>query len=313
MVDAETVANAGRKLNVERVKNFKVREDDVFLVTFPKSGFSWMKEILPLVMNGGNIDKIKDIPPDVRVPYLEFALSVDTDEASKKTQELLGVPEGFDVDAMKSPRTIGSHLRDDLLPKEIDEKKAKVIYVARNPKDVSVSIFHFCQLLLKGLSATNPELSPYEDFNEFFPDVVEIKRRAQAVVYDGSKWHEHVLPWWKRRHEKNVLFLKYEDMIKDLKAAVRQIAQFLEIELTDEVVKTISDYCSFDSMKKRQLSLKADFTQKFMKAKPNESPFVRKGKVGGWKNYFTVAQNESYDNAYREWMKGSDLEMTFEG
>ena len=29
-----------------------------------------------------------------------------------------------------------------------------------------------------------------------------------------SKWNDHVLSWWKHREDPNVLFLKYEDMLK---------------------------------------------------------------------------------------------------
>ena len=36
--------------------------------------------------------------------------------------------------------------------------------------------------------------------------------RCHTVAYNS--WLDHVLGWWKQRHNPNVLFLKYEDMMK---------------------------------------------------------------------------------------------------
>ena len=41
--------------------------------------------------------------------------------------------------------------------------------------------------------------------------------------------------------------------------------------------------------------------------------YVRKGKVGEWKNYFTKEQNELFDTAFNEKMRGTGLTIDFEG
>jgi len=46
------------------------------------------------------------------------------------------------VEMAKSPRFIKSHLHCSLLPDQMRIIKPKIIYVARNPKDVCVSFFH---------------------------------------------------------------------------------------------------------------------------------------------------------------------------
>ena len=42
-----------------------------------------------------------------------------------------------------------------------------------------------------------------------------------------GSWWDHVPEWWAQRDEPNVLFLKYEDIKKDLKANVKTIADFI--------------------------------------------------------------------------------------
>lgn len=62
------------------------------------------------------------------------------------------------VKLAKSPRTIQSHLPWNLLPKEIRDglKKPKIIYVARNPKDICVSFYHH-RVLIEGYLGTIDE------------------------------------------------------------------------------------------------------------------------------------------------------------
>lgn len=66
------------------------------------------------------------------------------------------------VAKMTSPRVIKSHFPGQILPPDIMRKKARVVYVARNPKDVAVSYYYFHN--------SNPAMSAYSSWNEFFDD-----------------------------------------------------------------------------------------------------------------------------------------------
>ena len=52
--------------------------------------------------------------------------------------------EQLDINTLRSPRILKSHLTYNIIPKSANEaNKCKYIYVARNPKDVAVSFFKF--------------------------------------------------------------------------------------------------------------------------------------------------------------------------
>jgi hypothetical protein len=64
---------------------------------------------------------------------------------------------------MTQQRFIKTHLPFKLLPPSIKENNAKVVYVARNPKDVVVSYFH-----LNKLYRTQGFVNDFETFFEYF-------------------------------------------------------------------------------------------------------------------------------------------------
>lgn len=66
----------------EQVKNFKVRSDDVFLCSFPRTGSTWLQEILWLLGNDLDFEKARSIIQQVRNPTLELSC-LFSDEESK--------------------------------------------------------------------------------------------------------------------------------------------------------------------------------------------------------------------------------------
>nr|XP_054767524.1 sulfotransferase 1C2A-like [Lytechinus pictus] len=184
--------------------------------------------------------------------------------------------------------------------KTISFVKFQVIYVARNPKDTAVSMYHFCNYV--------PNLPSYESWDVFFEEF--LADRAP----EGS-WFENVLPWWRRRNHPNVLFLKYEDMKKDLPGAVRQIAEFMGKSLSDDVIAKIAEASTFKAMKNNPSSNPDTMIMKGIEQagmeKPKDKSFMRKGVVGDWKNYFTDDQNKRFDELHEKQMAGSGLEFEF--
>lgn len=51
--------------------NFKVRSDDTWVVTFPRSGTTWTQELVWLISNNLDFETAKKINLDDRFPFLE--------------------------------------------------------------------------------------------------------------------------------------------------------------------------------------------------------------------------------------------------
>lgn len=57
--------------NIENVKKFKVFEDDVFLLGYPRSGTTLMQEMIWLILNDFNFEKARSEVTDKRFPFFE--------------------------------------------------------------------------------------------------------------------------------------------------------------------------------------------------------------------------------------------------
>ncbi|XP_077995813.1 sulfotransferase 1C2A-like [Glandiceps talaboti] len=286
-------------------------EDDVFVVSYPKSGTTWTIEMVSLLMNGGDVENNSAIFQQTRSPVVEatgenlFWVKWGVYALQKMKpflprflgKDIPDVPiEAFDsmyglasIEKLARPRCIKSHLPYNFFPSQALEKKCKIIYISRNPKDVAVSYFHHHKNLFWPLHFPGT-------WNDFY------KLYIKGKVNFGS-WFDHVLGWWEHKDDDNVLFLKYEDVKKDQREPLRKIAAFLDIELTSDLEDKIIDYSSFTKMKSNpavNLGPKGH-------TDADETTFIRKGIIGDWANHYTVAQNREIEKMYEERLKGTGL------
>ncbi|NWQ74464.1 ST1D1 Sulfotransferase, partial [Columbina picui] len=292
-----------------QVEAFQARPDDLLIATYPKSGewppgrgckvgdgdeasplrcspcatgTTWLSEILDMIYHDGDVEKCRRDAIFNRVPFLEM-----------KAPEM---PSGVELlGKTPSPRLVKTHLPVQLLPTSFQDKDCKVIYMARNPKDVVVSYYYFYQM-----AKMHPDPGTLSEFLENF--------MAGKVAY-GS-WYDHVRGWWDKRQEKRLLYLFYEDMKKDPRQELHKILQFLGKEVAEETVARILHHTSFQEMKKNPAANYETMPTFLMDH--NLSPFLRKGVSGDWQNHFTVAQNERFNQHYQQCMAGSDLHFQME-
>lgn len=271
----------------EDLERFQTRKDDVFVVSYPKSGTTWVREILWQIVYGGTTS---DVHLGSRVFFLDAHPLLRAPERYVDPEQAQSEPVSKPViDLLPSPRLMVSHLPYHVIPKGKDDSTAcKYIYIARNPKDVAVSYYHF---ILPFYSQKTPQLT-LEIFFKFF----------LQGKFAYNLWSDHVLGWWKQRDNPNVLFLKYEDMKKDLPCCVKAMAEFVGKPLTEEVIQRIVHQCSFGEMRKNPASYQV-FPGN------DDVRFLRKGEVGDWKNHLTPEMNDQIEKEFIEKMREHWLEF----
>ncbi|XP_028372983.1 sulfotransferase 1A1 [Phyllostomus discolor] len=264
------------------LQSFRARPDDLLISTYPKSGTTWVSEILDMIYQGGDLEKCRRAPVIMRVPFLEFKAP--------------GLPTGMEVlRDTPNPRLLKTHLPLALVPQSLLDQKVKVIYVARNAKDVVVSYYHFYRM-----AKVHPDPGTWDSFLEKF--------MAGEVSY-GS-WYQHVQEWWELSRTHPVLYLFYEDMLENPKREIQKILEFVGRSLSEETVDHIVKHTSFKEMKKNPMANYSTIPTELMDH--NISAFMRKGIMGDWKTMFTVAQNERFDADYAEKMAGCNLNFRSE-
>ncbi|XP_034733458.1 cytosolic sulfotransferase 1-like [Etheostoma cragini] len=267
--------------NWENVQNFQARPDDILIATYPKAGTTWVSNILDL-LNFGQTEHQTSIPIFERVPFLELIIPA------------YGSGKDMADNLLTSPRIIKTHFPIQFVPKSFWEQNCRMVYVARNAKDNMVSYFHFDRM-----NQIQPEPGEWSSF---------FHRFMEGKMVFGS-WYDHVNGWWEKKQTYSKLhYMFYEDLIEDTGREIDKLCSFLGLSRSVEEKNRVTSGVQFDSMKKdNMVNYSTNFVMDF-----KISPFMRKGKVGDWKNHFTVAQNEQFDEDYKKKMKNSTLQLRTE-
>ncbi|XP_036749461.2 amine sulfotransferase-like [Manis pentadactyla] len=261
---------------LENLDDFEIRDDDVFIITYPKSGTMWSQQLLSLIYFEEHHKRSANVETIDRVPFLE-------NNSPRRN-----------FDKIPSPRLFCSHIPYYLAPRGLKNRKAKIIYVYRNPKDVMCSFFHFSNMMRI--------LKPSTNMEEFMKLFLEGK-------VTGSLWYDHIKGWYEHKCHFNIQFIMYEDMIKDLRSSILKVCKFLGKELNKEDMDAVMSQAMFENMKSDQRANYENVLKRRPEIRRTDGHFLCKGTIGDWKNHMTIAQNERFDKIFQREMK--DLPLKF--
>ncbi len=216
-VRREQTIGAIQAESVKQAMAFQPQSDDVFITPYGKCGTTWLQQIVQSLRTRGdmNFDDITEV-----MPWIEKVYQIGID---------LDIPQPGTFRAFKS------HMGWDSIP-----KGARYIVSFRNPKDALVSGYNF----LNGYWFETDGTSHDE-----FARVLFMNYRGEH--WNGSYWG-HLVSWWEQRQNPQVLLLCYENMKTDLHGTVRTIAEFLGIELDEELFEIVVKQASLDFMKEHK-------------------------------------------------------------
>jgi aryl sulfotransferase len=212
--------------------DFRFREDDIVIATYPKAGTTWMQQIVAQLLFDGD--------PAIVVgrlsPWVEMRLPPKAEKLAM-------------LEAQTHRRFVKTHLPLDAL---VFSPQARYVYVARDGRDVAWSYHHHLHNTTQAFrdrfnnlpgGVGPPLVAPSPDVRLFW------RRWLEDGGVGAQSFWVHLRTWWVIRDLSNVLLVHYARLKADLPGEMRRVAAFLNIPIDEARWDAIMEHCSFDWMK----------------------------------------------------------------
>ncbi|XP_005101347.1 alcohol sulfotransferase [Aplysia californica] len=253
------------------IRNLEIRDDDIITLGFPRSGNHFAFEVVNMVQ--------KQSTEYVKSHMIDNVLElrkVDTYESYRQEP---------------SPRNLTINFQVRKIPQQAVEKRTKIVYLLRNPKDALTSFYkHWIKLQADDMG-----------FRGTWEEFLDLSVSGQFTY--GS-WFDHVLcmeRYMADHPDTPVHVHLFEEMVSEPLPTVKKLCKFLGT--SEELAPKIAEVTDFGYMKKNS-SKDGEIGDRFLQ---QGAAFMRKGTKLDWKNNFTVAQNETFNKIFEEKMAGSKL------
>ncbi len=253
----------------------------LLIIGHPKSGNTWLKVM---------ISRLYQLRHG-----LEASLLINSDELALKDPAIprLAATNGY----YSYEGVIGRALAEDAPDSPLRHKP--VILLARNPCDIAVSWFF---QFTKRQSAHKQEL-----INHFIAHPID---RHSIALWDfvrhsdiGLECLIEYLNTWERRLARleRSAVVRYEDLRAEPARVLGRITRLMGESFSDQALQEAVEFGSFDNLKK--LESRGFFRQGGMSLRDPKDPEafkVRRGKVGGYRDYFSPEQAAELEALVKE-------------
>ncbi|HEY9219737.1 MAG TPA: sulfotransferase domain-containing protein [Phenylobacterium sp.] len=259
-------------MDSHRWDDFKPRDGDIVVATYPKCGTTWTQRIVDLLLH-----QSADARPIMETyPWLDatFFSPIEADLAT--------------LEAQTGRRAIKSHLPFDSLPLY---DGVKYIHVARDGRDACISMHNhqlgFTPAAMMRVAQANgltpgdgpaPPPTP-EDPRDFYLQWIGEAETGGSGAGSDLPFFDYEMTYWRERARPNLLLVHYNDLKADLAGEMRRISQFLDIDTPEPVLAKLAAAAEFSAMKKQGDGLLPNIGTFFDRG-PDR--FLNKGFNGRW-------------------------------
>lgn len=161
----------------------------------------------------------------------------------------------------------------------------KVVLLARHPADVAVSQYHQWRFRMRDRKKT---INAYpEDDVTLFDFVVKQPAGLEKTIDFMNGWARE------RERIQDFMILRYEDLKADTAGRLGEVMRFIGTPGARASIDGAVDYASFENMRRLESQNTSWLAGGRMKAKDPSQPEsfkTRRGKVGGFRDYFSDAE-----------------------
>ncbi|MFW8633790.1 sulfotransferase domain-containing protein [Cribrihabitans pelagius] len=256
----------GKIADPERWNSLKPRPGDIVVSTPPKSGTTWTQGILALLLSG---DPNVDAAISRNAPWID----IETPEQD----EIIAA-----LNAQTGRRQIKTHTPLDGIPLCPD---LSYISVFRHPIDVHLSFRRHVENMKQDVLG---DIYP-PDIHEGFRIFLEGDHRDGASLESIA---DHFRSALELAGQTNFLCLHYADMIRDLNAAVHQIAEHVSILHPPALMDELIAAAKFENMKKNAERFAVSAGEGFWQ---KDSDFFDSGTSQKWLGVLTGTDLAAYN------------------